>query len=310
MRVGHRAERGDEVRQVLARLERTDREHVGRPADDRAQLRWRLAPGAHRRHAPRHHDEPAGSDQSRTEEVVDLGGDELGRHVHDRAAPDRTPDDRKQRPHLGRAQLGVARERAVVDRDDHRQATRWREVVGRVQDAGGFEPEVELRCVAAAPAREQGPCGDGREPRVGWQLAAVLARPQAQRVGHERRRRLEVRERRDQLRDGVADAGAYADQRCHIDRDRDPHRPRRTTSAPSRRGCSVPRSLAGELDERVYQQAVEARGRRDRPARRRPEAASEATPTGVAGPRSSVPTRNRPRGTSSGGPPRSGRTSC
>ena len=90
----------------------------GAPSSCAADVRRHVGRVAERGDAERDHDEAPGGPQAPAEDLLDLVGDELRAGVHGRAPPNRAPDDRLEGPHLGRAQLGVAHERAVVDADD------------------------------------------------------------------------------------------------------------------------------------------------------------------------------------------------
>ena len=82
-------------------------------------------------------------------------------------ARDRPPDERHQRPHFRRAQLGIAHERAVVDAHERREPARWREIVRRVDHGRGPQPAVDARDVGAGPDLQQDPCRPRHEARLG-----------------------------------------------------------------------------------------------------------------------------------------------
>ena len=124
-----------------------------------------------RRDAERDHDEAAGRRAARAEDLFDLVGDELEPVCTVAPARDRAPHDRLERAHLGRAQLGVANERTVVDADERRQPARRSEVVRRVHDLRRAQPAIDARharrapTTAAARARDRNEACRRRERR-------------------------------------------------------------------------------------------------------------------------------------------------
>ena len=170
------------MREVLARFQGSDREHVRRAADAVLDRRRHLRVGADRRDPERDHDEPPRRAQPRSEDLLDLVRDELGSGVDRRTPSYRSAHDRHHGAHLGCAQLGVADERAVIDAHERRQPARWREVVRRVHDLRRLQPAVDARRVVARPCGQQHTRRDRHEARVRRHVVALLARAPAQRV--------------------------------------------------------------------------------------------------------------------------------
>ena len=177
LRSGNQTERGDQVGEVLARFQRPDREHVRRAAD---ALRRRARASPHR---CRSAGMPSGTTTSlpdarspgpKISSISFATNSDVVCTVAPRAH--RPPDDRHHRSHFGRAQLGIADERAVVDADERRQAARRREVVRRVHDLRRLQPPVDTRRVVAQPTR-----GAARVPGSG-RTASRAARGRAVRA--------------------------------------------------------------------------------------------------------------------------------
>ncbi len=145
------AERADEVAEVLAGFEGADRDDEGSVADRRGHGRGHLRGVAERGDPERDHDETARGAQPHAVDLLDLVGHELRPRVQRRTARDRPADDRIERTHLGRAELRIANERAVVDADHLREPGRGCEVVRRVDDLRRREPAVDARCFGSHP---------------------------------------------------------------------------------------------------------------------------------------------------------------
>ena len=177
---------------------------------------------AERRDAERDHDEPARarSPGPKISSISPATNSEPVCTVAPRR--DRAPHDRHERAHLGRAQLGIADERAVVDADERREPARRREVVRRVDDRGRPQPAVDARHVAARPRRQQhARRASGRSACRAARRSRWCARAQAERVRNERRAR-----RRARCSASTISATASpipvrsAEQRRDVDRDR------------------------------------------------------------------------------------------
>ena len=139
-----RLERVHQPREVLARLERADRDDRPRPLDAG------VAGGSRRGRPEWHGDDPVGLEQR-----SGLHRDVLGDRVDPPAARGNTPHHRTERDDSRRAELARGHERAIVDRDD-RVRSRRGDLVRAVDHLGAREQLRERRPTPAPRPQRQG----------------------------------------------------------------------------------------------------------------------------------------------------------
>src|SRR5262245_14945526 len=219
--------------QVLARLDRAERDHVTLGARE-LPAALRVAAAA-RANAERDLRDPRVVDP---EVLAHLAGHELARRVHDGAAVERPPDEAAVLQRVGRAQLGEADEGQVVDGHDDRAARR-RPDERCVHDVDGTGPRLDARYVGAQPQRpdETGGYGTGRGADPGREASGgLVAAAERQRVRDE----IDVvscGESVEEPRGDLADPGRLPQQRRAVDRE--PQRPRQRSQISSG-SCSMP----------------------------------------------------------------------
>ncbi len=231
----HLVEGAHEHGQVLARLDRPEREHVTRRAGDRASA-VRIAAGA-RTYTQRDLHDSRVVDR---EVLPYLPGDELTRRVHRRAAVQRPPDEPAVLQGVACAQLREPDEGQVVDRHDDRTARRRADERG-VHDVDRARPAFDTRHVAVQPQsayeaggdRADGGADAGRDP-----IGELLPAPERERV----RDQVEVGPSGEGVEEAVgdfADAGRLPQQRRAVDGE-PKRRAHPTASQISSGSCSMP----------------------------------------------------------------------
>ena len=155
---GDDVEGADEQGVVLARLDRADRQHVGRSSRD-------LLVGGHIGKGGNALGDRVHAVGAHAEQLDHLGGHELRWGVHEGAARQRPPDQRFVGEGRGMGQLREAHRREVVHGDDlTRVASGGHDEVRAVHDIDLVRPPLDRRPVPPHPRPPQRP-GGHRAPR-------------------------------------------------------------------------------------------------------------------------------------------------
>jgi ABC-2 type transport system permease protein len=207
----------NQPREVLARLDRAEREHVGGSAGEPPPV-CGVAREHHRGRALVDPHDPLGR---QPEVVTHVCGDMVADRVDGGAARDRAAQQRLEILRTGPAELGVPHRGEIVHGDDHSGASRRRHEIGGVHDVDGSRPVLDTRPARPRPqavgdARRQ-PRRRGVDP-VGQRAGEIMTASPGDRVGGG----LDVvacGEPGDDLGGELPDTGALVDERIRVEGD-------------------------------------------------------------------------------------------